>query len=463
MFLTSIKARILAIILSMGLVSIVGFGQLSVLEDQHHTVMLCFMLNIVLAILLGVILFTRILRPIRKLMRIADDFKDGELNQHHEFIEKDEFGILGSEFIDMANQVESHNKKLLEQAALNRIYAPVVAMLAASNDQEMALSEVLAMMHMHLPVFAGAVCLHGRIDNDLLLAAEHGINDDPAVQKKFLHDVSADFELLDHTMSLKYLEDFKLCLDGENKYTRPEYTVIFPILYRQERLGVLLLALEREFSEPELDFVHKLLLTMAVAINDIERYKQLEMLNTELEKNRKQLQEERDVAVEDSITDGLTRIYNRGYFELSRKGFIQHARRSHEPLSLLLIDIDYFKAVNDTFGHPCGDVVLIRVAQVMKRVLRETDFVARYGGEEFICVLPHANMLQAHQAAEKLRLAIAAECFDEMDGKSVTISIGLSALRDHDSDLQAMVERADKSLYQAKETGRNRVVCDDEF
>jgi len=105
-------------------------------------------------------------------------------------------------------------------------------------------------------------------------------------------------------------------------------------------------------------------------------------------------------------------------------------------------------------------VVLVRVAQVMKKSLRETDFVARYGGEEFICVLPHANVVQARQAAEKLREAIAVECFDEMNGKSVTVSIGLSALKDDDAELQSMVDRADKALYHAKETGRNRVVCD---
>ncbi len=460
MFFTSIKARILAIILAMGLVSIVGFGQLSILNDQHYTVMLCFMLNVVLAALLAILLFKRILYPIRQLTRMADDFKDGVLNERLEFNEKDELGVLGCHFIEMADNVGMLNKDLVERDALNHAYGSTVAMLSASNDRKMALSEVLAMLSMHLPVFAGAVCLYEPEGKNLFLTAVHGMNDDAEAQKGFLKYISEELESLGHTMSLKYLSDVEFFLDGNTDTMQPEYTVMLPMLYRQEKLGVLVLALRQELSHSQLDFLQKIVGDMAIAIKDISRYEQLEMLNTELEKHREQLQQERDDAVEDSITDGLTRIYNRGYFDLNRKGFIQHARRNYEPLSLLLIDIDYFKAVNDTYGHPCGDEVLIRVAQVMKKSLRETDFVARYGGEEFICVLPHANAMQARQAAEKLRVAIESECFDEMNGKSVTISVGLSMLKDDDADLQVMVERADKRLYHAKETGRNRVVYD---
>ncbi|MDQ6955908.1 MAG: diguanylate cyclase [Mariprofundaceae bacterium] len=447
----------------MGLVSIVGFGQLSILDDRHYTVMICFMLNIILAVLLTLLLFKRILHPIRQLMRMADDFKSGILHERLEFNKKDELGVLGCHFIEMTEDVEILNKDLLERDALNQAYGSAVAMLSASNDREMALSEVLAMLSMHLPVFAGAVCLHEPEAKSLFLTAVHGMNDDAKAQKVFLKHVSEELESLGHMMSLKYLSDVEFVLDGKTDAMKPEYAVMFPVLYRQEKVGALVLALHQELSPAQLDFLQKLVGDMAVAIKDISRYEHLKMLNTELEKHREKLQQERDDAVEDSITDGLTRIYNRGYFDLSRKGFIQHARRNYEPLSLLLIDIDYFKAVNDTYGHPCGDEVLIRIAQVMKKSLRETDFVARYGGEEFVCVLPHASVLQARQAAEKLRVAVASQHFDGMNGKSVTISVGLSALKDDDSDLQAMVERADKSLYHAKEIGRNCVVCDDEI
>jgi|GEM_PF-3822063 len=464
MFFTSIKARILAIIFSMGLVSMVGFGQLSVLkDDHHHMVMLCFVLNIFLAVLLAILLFKRILHPIRQLIHMADDFKDGILHERLEFNKKDELGVLGCDFIEMTEHVEALNKDLLERDALNQAYGSTVAMLSASNDREMALSEVLAMLSIHLPVFAGAVCLYGPEGKNLFLTAVHGMNDDVKVQKVFLNHVSEELESLGHMMSLKYLSDVEFVLDGKTDAMKPEYVVMVSMFYRQEKLGALVLASHQEFSPAQLDFLQKIVSNMAIAVKDISRYEHLELLNAELEKHREKLQQERDDAVEDSITDGLTRIYNRGYFDLSRKGFIQHARRNHEPLSLLLIDIDYFKAVNDTYGHPCGDEVLIRVAQVMKKSFRETDFVARYGGEEFICVLPHANVIQARQAAEKLRIAVASQHFDEMNGKSVTISIGLSMLKDDDANLQAMVERADKSLYHAKEIGRNCVVCDDEI
>jgi len=444
-------------------VSIVGLGQLPVLDDQHHTLMLCFVLNVFLAVLLGILLFKGILHPVRQLMAMADDFKDGILHNRISFDKKDELSLLGQAFVEMADEVESLHADMRNRDALNQVYASTVVMLSASDDQEMALSEVLATISMHIPVFASAVCLHKPGSDKLCLAAVHAMSDEEEQQRGFLMYVSNELKKLSDTMSMRYLTRAEFFLDGEAKPTQAEYMVMLPVYYRQERQGVLLLALERELQTIELDFLHNIVGDVGIFLKDIERYKHLEMLNAELEEHRKTLQQERDVAVEDSITDGLTRIYNRGYFELSRKGFIQHARRNKEPLSLLLIDIDFFKAVNDTYGHPCGDAVLVRVAQVMKKVFRETDFVARYGGEEFICVLPHANMLQAHQAAEKLRLAVEAERFDEMDGKSISISIGLSALRDDDSELQAMVDRADKSLYHAKETGRNRVVCDDEL
>jgi len=204
------------------------------------------------------------------------------------------------------------------------------------------------MLSMHLPVFAGAVCLHESGGKELFLTAVHDMNDDAKAQKGFLAYISEELEALGHMMSLKYLSNANFLLDGKTDAVQPEYVVMFPMLYRQEKLGALVLALHRELSSSQLDFLQKLVGDMAIAIKDISRYEQLEMLNSELEKHRKKLQQERDDAVEDSITDGLTRIYNRGYFDLSRKGFVQHARRNYEPLSLLLIDIDYFKAVNDT-------------------------------------------------------------------------------------------------------------------
>ena len=442
----------------------VGFGQLSVLkDDHHHMVMLCFVLNIFLAVLLAILLFKRILHPIRQLMHMADDFKDGILHERLEFNKKDELGVLGCDFIEMTEHVEALNKDLLERDALNQAYGSTVAMLSASNDREMALSEVLAMLSIHLPVFAGAVCLYGPEGKNLFLTAVHGMNDDAAAQREFLACMSEELESLGYMTNLKYLSDVEFLLEGETSVVQPEYAVMLPMLYRQEKLGVLVLALHQELSQPQLDFLQKIVGDMAIAIKDISRYEQLEMLNCELEKNSKQLQQERDDAVEDSITDGLTCIYNRGYFDLSSNGLLKNARRNNQPLALILIDIDFFKTVNDTYGHPCGDAVLIRVAEMMKKSLRETDFVARYGGEEFVCVLTNADAKQAEISAEKLRLVVAAETFTQMGDKSVTISVGLSMLKDDDEDLQAMVERADKALYHAKETGRNRVVSDAEL
>lgn len=165
--------------------------------------------------------------------------------------------------------------------------------------------------------------------------------------------------------------------------------------------------------------------------------------------------------------DGLTGVRNRRYFLEGLESEVARCRRHGRPLSLLSLDADYFKAVNDTFGHEAGDRVLRRIADSCRGNLREVDLVGRMGGEEFAIAMPDTDLETARMAAERLRLMVAAERID-YDGQTlqVTMSVGISALRDHGLDfslehcIEDLMRRADKALYQAKKAGRNRVVVD---
>ncbi len=161
-----------------------------------------------------------------------------------------------------------------------------------------------------------------------------------------------------------------------------------------------------------------------------------------------------------AITDGLTQIYNHRYFQMRLEDELRRARRYGLPLSLLLADVDFFKAVNDRHGHASGDGVLRDLAALLKRTMRETEIVARYGGEEFAVVLPQTGAEAARGAAERLRAAVEDWAFAASDGQTLrlTISIGLATFPLAGETREALLTRADRALYAAKNAGRNRVV-----
>jgi diguanylate cyclase (GGDEF)-like protein len=152
-----------------------------------------------------------------------------------------------------------------------------------------------------------------------------------------------------------------------------------------------------------------------------------------------------------AITDALTGVANRRYFEIRYPEELERAARYGFDLSCLMIDIDHFKSINDTYGHATGDVVIREVAAVIKRAMRSIDFIARYGGEEFCALLPETDIAAALNIAERIREAI--EAVDLGDGRPrVTASLGAAA-----GVTNGLVENADKALYDAKRRGRNRV------
>jgi diguanylate cyclase (GGDEF)-like protein len=162
-----------------------------------------------------------------------------------------------------------------------------------------------------------------------------------------------------------------------------------------------------------------------------------------------------------SQTDGLTGVDNRRHIEERLTEAFEHAARLNEPLAVVMTDVDHFKSVNDTHGHPAGDAVLRQVAEVLRTTAREIDRVGRYGGEEFLVLLPGANLEDARHYAERARAAIAAREFT-YDGGQLrrTLSAGVAAWPHPDVPHQeALVKLADDALYAAKTGGRNRVVA----
>jgi diguanylate cyclase (GGDEF)-like protein len=160
-----------------------------------------------------------------------------------------------------------------------------------------------------------------------------------------------------------------------------------------------------------------------------------------------------------ATTDYLTGIANLRRFSEAGKQEIQRARRYGRPLAVLMLDLDHFKQVNDTYGHAVGDGVLVSIAATFRSVLRDIDVYGRLGGEEFAILLPETDMVGGRMTAERLRLAIAETWVSENDVTlHVTVSIGVAVLSANDAGLDAVLKRADDAMYEAKRAGRNRVM-----
>jgi len=189
--------------------------------------------------------------------------------------------------------------------------------------------------------------------------------------------------------------------------------------------------------------------------SELERIAQLDQRNiAEIRESCRELERSHAQLMHRSITDSLTGLKNHQEFHVRLADEIDRAHRYELPLSVLMLDVDYFKHYNDQFGHPAGDEVLQRLSQLLDGQARASDTVARYGGEEFGIILPNTDHVCALAAAARIQEAVAAEPWSR---RSITVSVGISTLRGAAHSRADMIDEADRALYACKRLGRNRV------
>ena len=213
----------------------------------------------------------------------------------------------------------------------------------------------------------------------------------------------------------------------------------------------------------------RLLRGLEMGVNDylvrpIDKNEMQARVRTQIKRKRfsDKLRSQLDESAEMAIMDSLTGLYNRRYMEGHMRTLAQEAIQRGKPLSVLVADIDFFKAVNDAHGHDAGDVVLKNFAARLRKNIRGIDLACRLGGEEFVVMMPDTDLAKAYIVGERLRQSIANEPFQiSRDNQlSITSSVGLAALEGVDDTPDALLKRADQALYSAKRNGRNRVVTD---
>src|ERR1700733_2454270 len=282
-----------------------------------------------------------------------------------------------------------------------------------------------------------------------MLSKEQTVAIDSDPNHALFHAADGNYDLVIVSLGLENFDGLRLC----SQIRSLERTRNVPIL---------------ALTEP--DNNTRMLRGLEIGVNDflvrpIDRNELLARVRSQVRKRRytERLRDSVLMSIEMAITDALTGLFNRRYMESHLGTLIEQAASRGKPLAALIIDIDYFRAINDNHGHDAGDDVLRDFALRIKRSIRGIDLACRYGGEEFVIVMPETDMTVAAMVAERLRRRIAAEPFAIAQGSRqipVTISIGIAGLRGKDDTAAALLKRADQALYRAKRDGRNRVVPD---
>ncbi|MGE0524559.1 MAG: PleD family two-component system response regulator [Variibacter sp.] len=280
------------------------------------------------------------------------------------------------------------------------------------------------------------------------LSSEHEVDVEPDANAAFFHVAESAYDVLIVSLGLENFDALRLCSQIRS-------------LERTRHLPILILA------EPEDNA--RLLRGLEIGVNDylvrpIDKNEMLARVRTQIRKKRysERLRENVQQSIEMAVTDVLTGLHNRRYMEMHLAALVDQSTARGKPLSVLVLDIDHFKSINDSYGHDAGDDVLREFGARIRKSIRGIDLACRIGGEEFVIVMPETDLAVAGMVAERLRRRIAAETFP-ISGSApipVTISIGLAALGVPTDTPTTILRRADQALYRAKRDGRNRVVAD---
>ncbi|HVU18795.1 MAG TPA: PleD family two-component system response regulator [Candidatus Didemnitutus sp.] len=279
-----------------------------------------------------------------------------------------------------------------------------------------------------------------------ILAPHHTVDHEPEPQEALFRAAEGDYDLAIISLNLKQIDGLRLC----SHLRSLDRTRLLPILV---------------IVDPD-DNV-RLLRGLDLGVNDylvrpVDRNEMLARVRTQVRRKRfsDRLRDNVQMTIEMAVTDGLTGLHNRRYLERHLVTLVQQAIARQKPLSVLVLDIDHFKTINDSYGHAVGDDVLREFSRRVRKAVRGIDLACRMGGEEFVIAMPDTDAALALLVGERLRQKIAVERFripESEESIEVTVSIGISSLASTEDTPETLLKRADEALYEAKRAGRNRV------
>jgi diguanylate cyclase (GGDEF)-like protein len=423
----------------MALVSSTVDEPIRAVSDKVITYM-ALLLLLALSVVTGLayLLARLITQPLEELSEGAAAIAEGRFDHRIQVRSKDEVGQLAEAFNDMTDTLGETVRALSSSRdQLRRAIRRVGDTLRSTHDMKQMLSSVLNTTVDAIRADGAVLWMFGSTREELYPARGVGVDLDALGRVKVGEGV----------IGLVAERSANVLLPQHSGLRPSRAETSFPVmiaipLYSQDRvMGVI--SVHREdpddlFTEEEFDYVVFLGEQAGVAVENVLLHEEAQRL---------------------SITDGLTGVWNRRYFLMQFPQVIAAAQRFQRPFSVLMLDLDSFKAINDTYGHQRGDAILVEFAKRVDRVIREVDTFARYGGEEFICLLSETDLQGARTTAEKILDAVRSEPFGVPGEQplTITVSIGIASYPLHGEAYKTLVGAADRALYKAKQLGRDRV------
>ena len=420
-------------------------------------------------------------RPLKTLIETMSKAKKGDFLIRAPVLSNDELGELSNAFNKMlseltdlsANKIQADQDLMMVQERLqlqdrleeksaiiertNKTLEKLVQDLSLIYEIGQEVSSIIDLdslyatitdtLRRYLHISEFAILIYDEKKEELHISAAYGFPDTDAILRTTFRKGEGITGLVAETGKKIYIKDTSretrfLHYKGECPPKESSFLSI-PLTYKEDVLGVINFARRgmSNFSYQDVKMLSLVANQVALAIANAKLY----TMTREL-----------------SVKDELTGINNRRYFQQMLQMEWKRAVRFHRHLSLVMVDVDYFKTYNDTFGHLQGDIALKHIGNLIGRNLREVDTVARFGGEEFVLLLPDTDKRGAIAVAEKVRLLIENHVFlteDHRETRPVTISAGLSTYPDDVDGMDDLIDHADIALYRAKENGRNCTEC----
>lgn len=399
-------------------------------SEMRTQILLVAAVGLIFSVLLAALTFRDAHKPVRAIRSAMRETASGNLDVELEIRTKDEFESIGQGFNHMVRSIKEREERLESFNQLSKI-------LLEFSDPETLLENALRKMMEFTGAGMGAIYVYNEDTKALKPSAWSGVAEsDLGILMR--GEGLAGRCIAEQRTILLGLDNVGALIDASFVKIRPASLAAFCMVFKDKPRGVVLLGSIAPFSEDGLRHMEQLVNQVAMGLDNALVHKEIEKL---------------------SITDHLTGVFNRRRFSEVLSDEFNRAARYKYDLGVLMIDVDDFKAINDTYGHQQGDIVLSEVSLLLKENTRSTDVWARYGGEEFVGLVTHSGPEGVLTLAEKLRKVVEQHGFTGLEGQRVTVSIGIG-MYPHEGARTAeeIVKAADENLYAAKRNGKNQTV-----
>lgn len=402
------------------------------IRDINREIYLYTAIGMLISLVLAVFAYRDTSVPIHRMISAMNEAAAGNFDVRTEIRTKDEFERIGAGFNAMLENIQVREARIDRFNELSKLLITSLDPITLLNK---ALVRVVELTDSHM----GIVYLYDEGTDMLKPTASYGVGEDCLKDIHMGEGLPGICAMEKKAIVLAGIPDDSLILEAGFANVRPKGVAWFAMCYKDRLLGVFAIGSLHQYNEDEIKHLEYLVAQIAIALDNATNHKLIEQI---------------------SITDALTGLHNRRHLHDRLGTAFAEAKRYNNSLSLVMIDIDNFKQINDTMGHQQGDSILREIGSILRVNSREPDLWARYGGEEFIGYFPHCEKDDGYRVAEKIRRLIAEHAFTGMDGRQVTISGGIACYPGPGIEsVDDMVGAADRLLYESKRSGKNRVMA----